>query len=232
MIVKTDQLAQSERAGQRTGLMGDPLHQTAIAHEHPGVMVNDLMAGAIKLRRQRPFGDGHPNGVRQPLAQRAGGGFHPRGIAMLRVAGRFRVQLTELLQFRQRQIVAGQVQQTVEQHRRVAVGQDKAVAVHPVRVLRIVLEKIVPQHFGNISHPHRRTGMAGVGFLHGVHTQGADGVGKLSSGHIFLRETKVTVWRQADLPVCVDRRRTGGYPPPAFRPPSDPDYVPSGTPLH
>ena len=69
--------------------MGDPLHQTAIAHEHPGVMVNDLMAGAIKLRRQRPFGDGHPDGVRQPLAQRAGGGFHPRGIAMLRVAGRF-----------------------------------------------------------------------------------------------------------------------------------------------
>ncbi len=54
------------------------LHQTAIAHEHPGVMVNDLMAGAIKLRRQRPFGDGHPDGVRQPLAQRAGGGFHPR----------------------------------------------------------------------------------------------------------------------------------------------------------
>ncbi len=66
VIVKTDQLAQSERAGQRTGLMGDPLHQTAIAHEHPGVMVNDLMAGAIKLRRQRPFGDGHPNAFASP----------------------------------------------------------------------------------------------------------------------------------------------------------------------
>ena len=230
MIVKTDQLAQSERACQRTGLMGDPLHQTTIAHENPGVMVDNLMTVAVKLRRQGAFGDGHTDGVRQPLAQRAGGGFHPRGIAMLRVAGRFRVQLTELLQFRQRQIVAGQVQQTVEQHRRVAVGQNKTVAVHPARVLRIVLEKIVPQHFGNVCHPHWRTGVAGIGFLHRVHAQGADGVGKLSSGHSFLRETKVTVWRQADLPVCVDRRRTGGYPPPAFRPPSDPDYVPSGTP--
>ncbi|VGP32200.1 hypothetical protein SB00610_01829 [Klebsiella quasipneumoniae subsp. similipneumoniae] len=98
VVVKTDQLAQSERACQRTGLMGDPLHQTTIAHENPGVMVDNLMTGAVKLRRQGAFGDGHTDGVRQPLAQRAGGGLHPGGIAMLRVTRRFRVQLAELLQ--------------------------------------------------------------------------------------------------------------------------------------
>ena len=89
VIVKTDQLTQSERTGQRTGLMGDPLHQTAIAHENPGVMVDNLMTGAVKLCRQGAFGDGHADGIRQPLAQRAGGGLHPGGIAMLRVARRF-----------------------------------------------------------------------------------------------------------------------------------------------
>ncbi len=66
----------------------------------------------------------------------------PGGDAVLRVARRLGVQLAEVLQLLDRQVVAGQVQQRVEQHRAVAVGQHEAVAVGPVRVGRVVAQVV------------------------------------------------------------------------------------------
>ena len=48
--------------------------------------------------------------------------------------GRLAVQLAEVLQLVDRQVVAGQVQQRVQQHRAVAVRQHEAVAIGPVRI--------------------------------------------------------------------------------------------------
>ena len=166
--------------------MRNPLHQTTIAHKHVGKVVDDLMVWLIKLRRQRALGDSQPHRVRQPLPQRPGGGFNPRGIADFRVARRFGMQLTEVFYLFDGQIIARQMQQAVEQHRRVAVGENKAVAIVPLRVFRIVLKEIVPQHLCDIGHAHRRAGVAGVGFLDCIHTQGADGVSEFSTGHNVL----------------------------------------------
>jgi hypothetical protein len=74
------------------------------------------------------------------------------------------VQLAELLEVIDGQVVAGQVQQRVDQHRAVAVGQHEAVTVGERWVARVVLEVVAPKHFGDIRHAHGGTGMAAVGF--------------------------------------------------------------------
>jgi hypothetical protein len=85
----------------------------------------------------------------------------------------------ELLQLLQRQVVAGEVQQRVDQHRPVAVGQHEAVAVEPLRIGRVVLQVAVPQGDGDVRHAHGRAGVARVGLLHRVHGQRPDRVGHL-----------------------------------------------------
>ena len=155
MVIEADQLAEAERARQRADFVGDPLHQAAVAHKHVGKVVDDVVTRTVELRRQRAFSDRQTHGVGQPLAQRPGGGFDARRVADFRVARRFRVQLTEVLQLFHRQIVAGEVQQAIEQHRAVAVGKNKTVAVGPCGVSRVVFQVVAPQHFGDVRHAHR-----------------------------------------------------------------------------
>ena len=100
------------------------------------------------------------------------------------------MQLAELLQVVDRQIVAGQVQQGVDQHRAVAVGEHEAVAVGPLGVGRVVAQVVVPQHLGDLGHAHGRARVAGVGLLHGVHGQGADRAGQVvEHGGIEIAES-------------------------------------------
>jgi len=80
------------------------------------------------------------------------------------------------------QVVAGQVQQRVLQHRAVTVGEHEAVAVGPPGVGRVVPEEIVPQHFGDVGHAHRHARVAGLGRLDGIHGKGSHGVGKFAAG--------------------------------------------------
>ena len=100
------------------------------------------------------------------------------------MARRLAVQLAEVAQLAHRQLVAGEVQQRVLQHRGVAVGEHEAVAVGPVRMRRVVLQVAAPQRDGDLGHAHRRAGVAAVGLLHRVHRQGADRVGhqRLAAG--------------------------------------------------
>ncbi|MNL27300.1 hypothetical protein D3C87_1488830 [compost metagenome] len=176
VIPQRDQLVQLERAGQRAGFVADAFHQAAIAQEHIGVMVDDVVAGAVEFLAQQALGQRHAHRVGDALAQRAGGGFHARRDAVLGVAGGLAVQLAEVAQFLDRQVVAGQVQQRVDQHRTVAVGQHEAVAVGPVRVRGVMLQVPAPERHGDIRHAHRCTGVTGIGLLDGVHGKHADGV--------------------------------------------------------
>jgi hypothetical protein len=88
------------------------------------------------------------------------------------------MQLAEMADFVDRQVVARQVQQRIQEHRAVAVRQHEPVAVGPVRIRRIVFEVVAPQHFGDFGHAHRHAGMAGIRLLHGIHRERADRVGQ------------------------------------------------------
>ena len=73
-------------------------------------------------------------------------------------------------------VVAGQVEQGVEQHRAVPGGEHEAVAVRPVRIGRVVLQVARPQHVRHGRCAHRQAGMAGVRSLHRVGREEADRV--------------------------------------------------------
>ena len=83
----------------------------------------------------------HADGVGEALPQRSGGDFDAGRVAALGVAGREAAPLPELLDVVQRQVVTGQVQQRVQQHRAMAGGEHEAVAVGPAGIARVVPEE-------------------------------------------------------------------------------------------
>ena len=63
--------------------------------------------------------------------------------------------------------------------------QHEAVAVGPDGVLRVEAQEALPQGISHGSHGHGRARVAGVGLLHCVHRQGADGGDGLELGGVF-----------------------------------------------
>ena len=86
------------------------------------------------------------------------------------------MQLTKAFELLDRQVVAREVQQPVEQHRAVPIGEHEAVAVGPGRIAGMMLEVTRPQGNGDLGHAHRHAGMARFGRLHGIHGERAQGI--------------------------------------------------------
>ena len=160
VIVESDQLAEAERAGQRTGLVRNAFHQAAVAEEGIGMVVDDLKARPVEGRRQMTLGEGEADRIGDALAQRAGRRLDTEACVALGMAGRMRAHLPEMLDVLDRQRIAGQMQHGVEQHRTVAIGQNEAISVGPARIRRTVAQEIVPEHLGDIRHAHRHARMA------------------------------------------------------------------------
>ena len=131
-------------AGQRRSFGRHAFHQVAVADKGPGAVVDRRVAVAVVAGREMRLGDRHADGVCQALAQRASGDLDARGVATLRVPGRFAAPLAELLQIVQRQRITAHVQQAVEQRGAVPGGEHKAVAIGPMGVGRMVLQMTGP----------------------------------------------------------------------------------------
>ncbi len=84
------------------------------------------------------------------------------------MTGRLRAPLPEVFQFIERKIVAGQVQQRVDQHRTVAGREQKAISIFPLGIVRVVSQKTRPKHVSHRRCAERQSGMAGVCLLNGV----------------------------------------------------------------
>ena len=83
----------------------------------------------------------------------------PGQVAVLGVAGGLRAELAELLDVvLEADVVAGQVQRRVQQHRRVPARQHEPVAVGPLRMARVVAHDPRVQDVGERRQRHRRPG--------------------------------------------------------------------------
>ena len=182
VVVEADQFVQPPDAGQRADFVADAFHQAAVAEEGPGPVVDHRQAGAVVAAGQQFFRQRHADGVGQPLAQRPGGRLDTVGQADFRVSGCPATHLPEVFQLVDAEPIAAQVQQGIEQHRGMAVGEHETVAVGPGRIDGIVLEVAAPEHFGNIGHAHRSAGMPGSGLFDGIDGQETQGVGELAAG--------------------------------------------------
>ena len=74
-------------------------------------------------------------------------------------------------------LVAGEIEQRIEQHRAVTGREHESVAIRPLRIGGIEFQELGEQHGGDIGGAHRQAGVAGFGGFDGIHREGADGVG-------------------------------------------------------
>ena len=63
-----------------------------------------------------------------------------------------------------------------------AIGENEAITVDPLRSRRVMLQMIAPQHFGDVGHAHGRAGVTAARALHCIHGEGAHGIGSLETG--------------------------------------------------
>ena len=174
VVEQHDQAAEAEVTGQRDGLLADAFHEAAVAGDHVGEVVDDIGA---ETRREKTFGEREADRVADALAERAGGRLDAGGVAVFGMARGLGAELAEILQVIQRHVrIAGEIKQRIQQHRAVAGRQDEAIAVGPMRLLRIELQEFGEQNRGDVGHAHRHTGMAEVRLFDRIHGQGPDGI--------------------------------------------------------
>ncbi len=169
-------------AGERGRFLADAFHQVAVAADAVREVVDDCLIVPVVDGAQMRFGDRHPERIADSLAKRPGRRFDPRRALGFGVSRRLTAELTEVFDVVEGQLVAGEVEQRVEQHRAVTGGQYETVAIEPVRIFGIEVQMARPQRVGHRRGSHRHAGMAGVCFLYGVDGQKADGVDSLLVG--------------------------------------------------
>eukprot|EP00053_Salpingoeca_punica_P011021 m.98695 g.98695 ORF g.98695 m.98695 type:complete len:479 (-) comp15561_c0_seq1:53-1489(-) len=179
VVVEDNQLAEAKVTSERRSLARHALLHAAIAADDVGVVVDQLEVRLVEASSHVGLGDSETNGVGQTLAERARGDLDTLGEVVLRVAGRLAADLAEVLQVLDGEVVAREVQHDVLQGAAVAVGEDEAVAANPVRVLGRVVHELAPEDVGHGGAAHGSTRVAGLGFLHRIRGQDADGVDTL-----------------------------------------------------
>src|SRR5688572_12308061 len=102
------------------------------------MVVDDGVAGPVEAGGEGGLGDRHPDAVGKTLSERTGRDLHPRRVSAFRVTRRPGTELAEALDLAERQVVAGEVEQAVEEHRTVTAGEDEPVAIRPAGVARVV----------------------------------------------------------------------------------------------
>ena len=110
------------------GLVAHALHQVPVARERPRAVVDELVADRVA---QVALRDRHADRVREALAERTRRDLDAGGEPVLGVPRRDAAELAEPPQLVERQVVAAQVQQRVQEDRGVAARQHEAVAVRP-----------------------------------------------------------------------------------------------------
>jgi hypothetical protein len=121
------------------------------------------------------------SGIADALAQRPGRGLDAGGVAIFGMAGGAAADFAEMPDLLDGHVrIAGEIEQGIEQHRAMPGRKHETVAVGPVRLGRVEFQKARKENGGDIGHPHRQAGMAGLGVLHGVHREKADGIGQLA----------------------------------------------------
>ena len=223
VVIQADELAKAQRAGQGAGLVGNALHQAAVAEKDPGVVIHHRKVRPVELGRQQLLRERHANGIGQPLAQGTRRGLDAEMQVALGMTRRMSAQLPETPDLVHGERVAGEMEQGIEEHRAMAVGQDKAVPVRPGRIAGVMAEKIVPEHLGHVRHAHRHAWVAGPGLFHGVQGKHPHGVGQLATltrgpvapgirCHGLPQGSRVAGCLRQSRPDRLWPRRFAGYP--------------------
>src|SRR6266566_2008420 len=198
--------------GERRRLAGDAFHHVAIAADRINIEIEKGRIRPVVPRAEPARCDRHADAVAATLAEWTGRGLDAAGAAIFRVSRRDAVELAKILDVVEadRRIVGDavaydaaypcQMKQAVKQHGGVACRQDKAVAVRPQRVGRVVTKELLPQRVSDRSQGHRRTGVARLRFFYRIDSQRADRVDTLFVEVVPARRAAGTLLRSGFRP--------------------------------
>ncbi len=176
VVVEAGELAEPQVPRERGRLGGHTLHEIAVARDHVGRVVDHRVVRAVVARRELRLGDRHAHGIGETLPEGPRGGFHSGRVPTLGMARRLAAPLAKALDLLQWQVVAGKVQEAIEQHRAVPRREHEAVAIEPRGVARVVLEHAHPQRVGHGCRVERQARVAAIGLLHRIDRQEAQGI--------------------------------------------------------
>src|SRR3954454_2069379 len=74
VVVEVDELAEPERAGDRSRLVRHALHEIAVAADAIGAVVDDLVVRPVEELREEALGDAEAHAVRESLTEGTGRG--------------------------------------------------------------------------------------------------------------------------------------------------------------
>ena len=111
---------------------------------------------------------GHADCVAHALAEGAGRTLHSGGLSELGVPRGLAVELAECPDVIEGQIVPGQVKPAVQEHAAVAGGEDKAVAVDPVGIIRIHGKGMSEESRSDLGCPKGKPQVTGTACMDGI----------------------------------------------------------------
>ncbi|OPY14796.1 MAG: hypothetical protein A4E74_02308 [Syntrophus sp. PtaB.Bin075] len=168
VVIKDDELTQSQMSCQRTGFRRHPFHDVAVTGQNIGKMIDHLTVRTVEAGGQMGLGDRHAHGIAQPLPERAGGHFHSRRTVKFGMPRRPAFPLAEGLQVIHGEVISGQMEQYVQKHGGMSRGKNEAVSIDPLRVRGIMFQMIDPEGVGCGSGAHRHSGMSRFRFFYGI----------------------------------------------------------------
>ena len=86
VVEQHDQPAEPQMSGQRNRLVAEALHQAAVAGDHVGIVIDEIVAEA---RIHQTFGQRHADRGCNALPQRSGGGLDAGRVAIFGMPGVF-----------------------------------------------------------------------------------------------------------------------------------------------
>ena len=159
-VVNEDQVVQFEMPGERCGLHRHALLHAAVARERDDVVVENRVLRRVEFRRRHFLRHCVADCIRDALAERAGRRLDARRLVEFRMPRRVGAEHAEIFHLPVVHArVAAEVQPRVEEHRAMSGAEDKAVAVQPFRLRRIVGERVAVEHRADFRAAERQAEM-------------------------------------------------------------------------
>ena len=176
VVPKDDQATELQVPGETDRLVIDAFHEATVAGDHIGPVIDQIIPiDGVEMT----LGDRGSDGHRDALPQRPGRNLHSGKLEIFRVAGSRAVKLAEVPDIVEcRALIAGQVEQSVDEHRSVARRKDEPVAVGPIGIGGIELQMAGEQRGRGVGHAHRHSRVTAVRSFDRIHRQGSNRVGK------------------------------------------------------
>ena len=137
-------------------------------------MIDYRIARTIEHRCKMCFSHSHADSHAHAGAQRTRRRFYTDRVAVFRMARRQGTHLTELFHIVHCQAITEEVQQRIQHGRTMAARKNKAVAVCPLRILRIMVHMVCPKLIGYRCTAKRQARMTGFCLLDSVCGQNAN----------------------------------------------------------